>query len=112
MQVASTEWFLGIAMQNFENRYNAEIVLSGYCCCDNITMCEKNIADLQETCMTHSCQPYFLIYIRDSSCAGMCSLDKNYQLSYESSTSILNHAVLSIPFKEMKWSDHVRIKIH
>ena len=108
MQVASTEWFLGVEIQNFENLYNVEFVLNGYCCCDGITLvCEENIADLQETCMTHSCQPYFLIHIRDSSCDGTCSLDKIYQLNYQT-TSILDHAVLSMSFKETEWSDHVK----
>ena len=111
MQIASTEWFLGVKIQNFENLYNAKIATDGqYCCCDYLG-CRENIADLQGKCTTGSCQPYYLIHIRDSSCDGTCSLDKTYQLSNESTSSILDHAVLSIPFKEMEWSDHVRIKV-
>ena len=112
MQIARAEWFLGVQIQNFENIHNAEYVLgtNQYCCCDTFEKCTGNIADLQGICMAHSCQTYFLIHI--SSCDGMCSYDKTYQLSYESSTSFLDHAVLSIPFKEMKWTDHVvRTKI-
>ena len=112
MQVASNEWFLGVQIQNFENLYNAERALgTGYCCCDSLEECAQNIADLQGICVTHSCQPYFLIYIKGSSCDGTCSLDRTYQLHYEPSTSILDHAVLSIPFMNMEWSDHVRIKL-
>ena len=112
MQIASTEWFLGVQIQNFENLYNAEFAFGpGYCCCDSVEGCTPNIADLQGICMTHSCQPYFHIQIKGSSCNGMCSFDKTYQLTFEPSTSILDHAVLSIPFKEMEWSDDVRIKI-
>ena len=110
--MASNEWFLGVQIQNFENLYNVERALgTGYCCCDSIVECVQNIADLQGICVTHSCQPYFLIHIRHSSCDGMCSLDKTSQLNYEPSTSILDHAVLSIPFKELEWSDQVRIEI-
>ena len=112
MQVAGTEWFLGVQIQNFENFYNAEMILgNNYCCCDSFEECRQNTADLQGICMTHSCQPYFLIHIRDNSCDGMCSLDKTYQLNYEPSTSILDHAVLSILFNEIEWSDQVSIKI-
>ena len=107
MQIASTEWFLGVKIQNFENFYNANIASDGkYCCCE-FHPCEKNIADLQGRCMTPSCQPYFLVHIRDGSCTDMCSLDKTYQLNNESTKSILDDAVLSVPFKEMEWSDHV-----
>ena len=110
-QIASTEWFLAVQIQIFENLYNAEIILGGYCCCDTVTICEENITGLQGMCLTHSCEPYFVIHIRDSSCTGTCSLDKSYQLNYEPSTSILDHAVLTIPFMETEWSDHVRTKI-
>ena len=110
MQVASTEWFLGVQIQNFENIYNVIIVQGGYCCCEFIA-CSENITDLQDICMTHFCQPYFLIHIRDASCNGTCSLDKTYQLNYQPSTSIMDHAALSILFKQMDWSDYVRIKI-
>ena len=111
MQIASTEWFLGVQIQNFENLYNAEMTLGlGYCCCDSFEGCTLNIVNLQGICVTHSCQPYFRINIKVSSCDGMCSLDKTYELNYEPITSILDHAVLSIPFKDMEWSDHVSIK--
>ena len=112
MQVASTEWFLGVQIQNFENLYNAEMLSSiVYCCCD-VYNCTLNIADLQGICTADVCQPYFLIHIRDTSCNGICSLNKTYQLSYESnsSKSILDHVVLSIPFKEMEMIDDVSKK--
>ena len=114
MQVASTKEFLGVQIQNFENFYNAETYYTGgYCCsCDSVNDCKEHITDLQQICTAHSCQPYFLMHIRDSSCtAGTCSLDKTYRLNYEPSTSILDHTELSIPFKEMEWSDYVRTKI-
>ena len=101
MQVASTEWFLGVQIQNFENLYNAEIILGGYCCCDTVSICVESIVYLQGMYLTHSCEPYFLIHIED----------KSYQLNYERNASILDHAVLAIPFKEKEWSDHVRTKI-
>ena len=111
MQVASNEWFLGVQIQHFENLYNAKIVFDRTYCCCGFHLCSKNITDLQGMCTADVCQPYILIHIRDSSCTGTCSLDKTYHLSNESSGSILNHAVLSIPIKEMEGSDHVRIKI-
>ena len=110
MQVASTEWFLGVQIQDFVNIHNVIIVQGGYCCCKFIA-CSQNIADLQGICMTHFCLPYFLIRIKDSSCNGIGSLDKTYQLNYEPSTSVLDRAALSIPFKQMDTCDYVRVKI-
>ena len=109
MQVASSEWFLGVQIQKFEN-YNVEIVRENYCCCDHVT-CKPSIAEVQEICMSKSCQPYFIIHIRDCSCNGTCSLDTTYQLNNESNSSLLNGVeVLNIPFKEMELSVKVSTK--
>ena len=36
VQVASSEWFLAVQIQDFENPYNAEIrMVDKYCCCDD-----------------------------------------------------------------------------
>ena len=107
--MASSEWFLGVHIQNFENPYNVEIRDGEYCCCD-YAGCSQSIRDLQGNCTTFFCQPYFVKHIRDASGDSMCSLDRTYQLDYQPSTSILDHAVLSIPFKEMELIDHVSTK--
>ena len=109
IQVASTEWFLGVQIQKFENPYNIEIIKGKYCCCD-FGSCSENIFDLQGNCMTHYCQPYFLIHIRDSSCTSTYSFDKTYRLSGESNSSTLDHFLFSVPFKGMELSNRVSTK--
>ena len=109
IQVASSEWFLRVQIQKFENLYNVEIRNEEYCCCDAYN-CKQSLTELQGMCMTDLCQPYFVIQIRDSSCNGACSLDKTYHLNDESNSSFLDEPLLSIPFKEMEFSDNVSTK--
>ena len=45
VQVVSSEWFLAVQIQDFENTYNAEIRNNDqYCCCDsNVPACVDDI---------------------------------------------------------------------
>ena len=106
MQMASSEWFVGVQLHTFENPYNVNIIDGNYCCCD-ATKCNQNISSLKGICITSVCQPYFLIHIKDSSCNGACYLDNAYHLSCECRASISDDAVFSIPFKDMELSDNV-----
>ena len=114
-QVASTEWFLGVQIQDFENLYNAEIINGNYCCCDDNEICASTTNDLLVICKnpstTQVCETYLLVHIRNCISIGTCSLSKTYLLNYTSSSSISDHGILSIPFMEMKLGDEVRTKI-
>ena len=43
VQVASSEWVLGVQIQHFENLCNVEIKDGKYCCCDKDELCANNI---------------------------------------------------------------------
>ena len=118
MQVASTEWFLGVQIQNYVNQYNVEIISGSYCCCDDSETCASDLNDLLISCKNPStaqpCETYFLVHIRNclsSSTSSTCSLSKTYQLNYKSSASTFDHGILSIPFMDMELGDKVRTKI-
>ena len=114
MQVASTEWFLGVHIQHFENPYNVEIINGDYCCCHDNKTCSSNLVDLLASCTNQRtaqpCETYFLVHIRDCVVSSECFLSKTYQLNYTSSASIIDHDILSIPLMEMELSDYVRTK--
>ena len=115
MQVASSEWVLGVQIQHFENLYNVEIKDGSYCCCDNPEVeCSQSITDLQGLCydpnLIRVCEQYFLVHVKDCSYNSTCTVSQTYQLRIDSSTS-LNHLVLFIPLKEMELSNNVRTKI-
>ena len=66
VQMASSEWVLGLQIQHFANLYNAEIRGDQYCCCDMQSTaavpCVDNLPDLQSSDCTAECEPYFEIY--------------------------------------------------
>ena len=114
MQVANTEWFLGVQIQHFENQYNAEMINGIYCCCHDNKICSSNLIGLFASCTNlgtaEPCETYFLVHIRDCVVNSECFLSETYQLNYTSSASIIDHGILSIPLMEMELSDHVRTK--
>ena len=110
MQVASTEWFLGVQIQNFENTYNVEIINGMYCCCDNNERCRSDLNQLflcKHPNVTQVCETYFLIHIKNCLIESSCSPGKTYQLNYTSSSSISDHSILSVPFMDMELRDKV-----
>ena len=115
MQVASTEWFLGVQIQDFTNLYNVQIINGMYCCCDDNETCGSTLNDLLGMCKdpttTQICETYFLVHIKSCLFFPTCSLSKTYQLNYRPSSSISDHGILSIPFMEMELGDEVRTKI-
>ena len=115
MQVASTEWFLGVHIQHFENQYNAEIINGKYCCCHDDEICSSDLSNLLVSCTepstTQLCETYFVVHIKNCIFVGECSLSKTYQLNYKFSASVFDHGILSIPFMEMELGDMVRTKI-
>ena len=113
VQVAYSEWFLGVQIQHFENKYNSEIRDGKYCCCDNGDVkCGKNITDLQGMCdyskSAYGCEPYFLIHVRDCPYnSNYCSVNKTYQMNNERTS--LDQLVLYVPFRKSELSNQVRI---
>ena len=114
MQGASTEWFLGVQLQDFDNQYNAKIINGNYCCCDDNEICSSNLNSLLGSCTypstAQTCETYFLVHIRDCSYNSGCFLSKNYQMNCTSSASMFDHDTLSISFMEMELGDKVRTK--
>ena len=114
MELASTEWFLGVQIQHFENLYNVEIINGYYCCCHDNKICSSNLMDLLASCTdqrtAQPCETYFLVHIRDCVVNSECFLSKSYQMNYTSSASIIDHGILYIPLMEMELSDHVKTK--
>ena len=116
MQVASTEWFLGVQIQDFVNLYNVEIINETYCCCYDNQICLSDSNSLLTLCKDSSttppCETYFLVHVRDHCLnSGACLVSRIYQLNYQSSDSMFDNGILSIPFKEMELGDGVKAKI-
>ena len=113
MQVASSEWVLGVQIQHFENMYNAEIIDGKYCCCDDDdVMCQEDITYLGMCRISQpnqACDSYFRVYVRVCLNNGTCSVTKSYQLN--GVITSLNQVVLNIPISEPELSNQVRIKL-
>ena len=79
MQVANSEWVLGVHMQHFQNLYNAEIRNGLYCFCDishNTVKCREDLTDLNIAACTSECEPYFEIRVEICLANGTCSNTK------------------------------------
>ena len=111
MQVASSEWVLGVHIHQFMNVYNAEIRNGKYCCCDDhFKECWENITDVNGMCLisTYHCDTYFMLHVRECSSKDTCTDTKSYQLN-EALTS-LEQLVLLIPVSDMELSKNVRVE--
>ena len=108
LQVASSEWVLGVQIQHFENVYSSEIRNGLFCCCDDDgSLCKENIIDLQMCKLSatyNPCDTYFLVYVRDCLYNSTCNYTKYSQLNDDAS---LIQLVLPIPL-EMELSENVR----
>ena len=115
MQVASTEWFLGVQIQHFENLHNVEIIDGDYCCCHDNEICSSDLSNVLASCTEPStiqlCETYFVVHIKNCIFIGECSLSKTYQLNYNFSASVFDQGILSIPFVAMELGDTVRTKM-
>ena len=115
MQVASTEWFLGVQIQDFVNLYNVEMINENYCCCHDNQTCSSDLISLLTICKASSttppCETYFLVYVRDCLHSSACTVSRIYQLNYQSSASMFDNGILSIPFMEMELGDGVKARI-
>ena len=105
-QVASSDWMLGVQIQNFENYLNAERKGTEYCCCDEVDTCNKTIKALDSTYnCTSECQTYFVVSLL--SCTNGCAPTKTFNFS-DNSASDLSLLVFQIPSEQSSQIHQVR----
>ena len=111
LQVASSEWVLGVQIQHFENMYGSEIEGGLFCCCDDsrtdLSMCKENVTDLpmcKNSATYNPCDTYFLVYVRECLYNSTCNYTQQYRLNNDTT---LIQLILTIPL-EMEWSENVR----
>ena len=112
LQVASSEWVLGVQIQHFENPNDYEIRNGLFCCCDNnnAMMCKESTSDPLMCVRSenyHGCDNYFLVYIRDCLYNSTCNYTQIYQLKDDTT---LFQLILAIPL-EMDLSENVRSEL-
>ena len=110
MQVASSEWLLGVHLLQFENTKNAEYDDSNrYCCCDT-TICAETLARLNPTQCTMECQTYIVVNVRECPYNETCLVYKLFGLEEYENPYPLSKAGFLIQFGESKLTSDVRIK--
>ena len=111
VQVASSEWVLGVQLQHFENPKNAAWRLDKYCCCDIFPLvCEPTITSLDQQMCTDECETHFVIHVRDCPYNQTCSVTKRYELEEYDDLYLLSKAGIFILFGNSKLSNEVRMK--
>ena len=117
MQLAKSEWFQVVQMQDFENLYNAEIRSNQYCCCDNPDVqCGNYINAVNSiTCNTqNSCKPYYVLRVKLQGCPSTdttCSISEPTDCSAERTfvtTSVLPHFHVTLNQSELELYNQVR----
>ena len=102
LQVASSEWMLGVEIKEFENFYNAEKMNDKYCCCDYMYehICVDDITVLKSNAMGSCpvpCQAYLVIRVLDCTYTVQCTINKTFNLEPESQFR-LSSVIFQIPF--------------
>ena len=119
VQVASSEWFLVVQMQDFLNLYDAEIRNSYYCCCDDhdnqCAGADINAVNNDECFQdNHYCQPYYVLHVNFQGCPStytMCPVPEPTDSSAEHksiTTSILSQLNITFSQSELKMYNKVR----
>ena len=110
VQVASSEWLLGVHIQHFENVHGSVVINDLFCCCDDgsdsdVSLCKENITDLQ-MCkfVTNQCDNYILVYVRNCFYNNTCFVTKH---NGQNKDIPFNQLVFLIPL-EMESSVNVR----
>ena len=112
MQVTSSEWLLGIQIQQFENLYNAEIKQEQFCCCDISTSdCNGNMTLLKDAIINCSfqCQVYYKIHIQVCPVNAICTTNTSVDFKGLDS-SMISSMVFSIPIDDTELGQYVRTK--
>ena len=107
--MASSEWMLGVQIQQFQSLYNAEIMANNqYCCCDIPNTCEDNITALENIYdCTLLCDIYFVVSLQDCNSTIHCNINQTFNLEVDP-LSRLSSVILLIPFEESALDVHVR----
>ena len=99
MQLASSEWMLGVGIKEFENLYDAEKTNERYCCCDYEYICAQDITLLKSamgSCPV-PCQTYLVVSVQDCTSNVPCTINQTFNLQSENQFS-LSSAIFQIPF--------------
>ena len=118
VQEASSEWFLAVQIQDYENMYNTEIKNNEYCCCDNPEgPCGNGISAIKSTpCNSQlTCQPYYVLRVNFQGCPStdpmMCSVSELTDTSVVHTfvtTSFLPHLHVTLNQSELEMYNQVR----
>ena len=112
MKVTSSEWLLGVQIQQFEILYNAEIRQEKFCCCDFPgSVCYGNITAWKAAvtgCM-FQCDVYYKIHIQVCPANAPCTTTTSFDFKGLDPSSI-SSMVFSIPFDDTESGQYVRTK--
>ena len=97
MQVANTEWMLGVQLQTLINQKNTALRSSMYCYCDDI-VCASTVADLNQEKFTNECDAYFVLHVRDCPYNETCSVNKLFELEDYDDPYLLRKAGIFLLF--------------
>ena len=110
VQVASSEWSLGIQIQHYENQLNAEIREDRYCCCEIKDACNATLNDFINA--THNCKKncsvYYKVQFPNCSTNGICSTTQPLNFKYYP-RSIVTKMVFPIALDQFEVDNEVRI---
>ena len=105
MQVASSEWTLGIQIQGINYTPRVEIQGGQYCCCNtsvDLVPCGDTITSLNVDKCTSECQYYVYYMLRIKNCSRLnevCSVTESYQLISDTGSPFSFRPVMfPIPF--------------
>ena len=104
VQVASSEWTLGLQIQQIDYIPNVDIRDDLYCCCDTppqVVPCSDAFANLNVEMCSIVCDYYCLVQIKDCSQNETCGVTEFYHLRSDTCSPYpLESVVFPIPFKE------------
>ena len=114
VQVASSEWVLGVEIQNFDNIYNVQLGgdLAKYCCCDDGNKFSDNIMAFKSmyNCISE-CQTYFVVSLLDCPNDMTCPPIEIFNFSYNRPLD-LSSLVFTLPFGQSTSNNQVSIKYY
>ena len=112
MQVSSSEWVLGVQIQHFENKYNAEIRQNMYCCCDDSDIpCGASIDAVKSMTCTTTCQPLYVVYFQACPSTEMCYIAKNINFTLVNLNSVISSLLIQIPLNQSELEMYNQVSI-
>ena len=112
VQVASSEWVLGVNIQHFENMFNAEIRSGNYCCCDDgVTPCGETIDAVKPMTCTTVCHPYFVVHFQACPSIKTCYVAKTINITVVDPTSVISSFLVQIPFSQSELETYSQVRL-